>query len=64
MGQQGKIFGAGNMLLWLSSLVSKFSGDNVYRHKRINNISIYCVISRVYYHTIKADSQRRLTRLG
>ena len=34
------------------------------RHKWINNISIYCVILRVLYHTIKAYSHWRLSRLG
>ena len=45
MGQLGKIFGAGNMRLCLSSHVSKFGSDNMYRHKRINSVFIYCEVS-------------------
>ena len=45
MGQLGKIFGAGNMRLCLSSHVSKFGGDNMYRHNRINSVFIYCEVS-------------------
>ena len=44
-GQLGKIFGAGNMRLCLSNHVSKFGGDNMYRHKRINSVFIYCEVS-------------------